>query len=349
MGQDRGLAAGASCREPVNLEARSVSDDGTSAACAEMSGLIEPFLDNLRIEDGLAANTLAAYRRDLLKLKEFLVSRDEREPARVTRPTMLLFLAHLKRSRLSVASTARCLAAIRGFYRYLRSQGLAGEDPLIGLDTPRSPTRLPRTLTQEEVSRLLELNHGSTPEGYRDAAMFEVLYATGLRVSELINLRISHVNLGAGYVLTVGKGGKQRIVPIGDLAREKVHAYLGSARTSLVKRRTSPYLFVTRRGRALTRQGFWKLLRTKARLAGMFTGISPHVLRHSFATHLLERGADLRSVQAMLGHASISTTQIYTHVQGERLKRIHTSLFPRKRRHQAARNQAQRVPRQSRP
>ncbi len=203
---------------------------------------------------------------------------------------------------------------------------------MIHLGAPRPWVKLPRTLTQNEVTKLLELVDGSRPEEQRNAAMVELLYATGLRVSELVNLELSQLNLAVGYVLASGKGAKQRVVPIGDLARRKVGAYLEMARGMLVKRRESPNVFVTRRGGKLTRQGFWKLLRLRARRAGISKPISPHMLRHSFATHLLDHGADLRSVQAMLGHARISTTQIYTHVERKRLKRLHSTLFPRKQR-----------------
>lgn len=203
---------------------------------------------------------------------------------------------------------------------------------MIGLSTPRPWMRLPKTLTQLDVNNLLELVDGSRPEGRRDAAMLELLYATGLRVSELVNLRLSQLNLAVGYVLATGKGAKQRVVPIGDVARQKIRRYLDKARGVLLKKRDSQHVFVTRRGMPLSRQGFWKLLRARAKQAGIAKLISPHMLRHSFATHLLDHGADLRSVQAMLGHASISTTQIYTHVERERLKRLHSDLFPRKSR-----------------
>ena len=203
---------------------------------------------------------------------------------------------------------------------------------MMHLGPPRPWVKLPRILTQSEVTMLLERAGGSRPEGQRDAAMIELLYATGLRVSELVNLELSQLNLAVGYVLAFGKGAKQRVVPIGDLARRKVAAYLETARSRLMKTRQSPHVFVTRRGGKLTRQGFWKLLRVRARKAGISKPITPHMLRHSFATHLLDHGADLRSVQAMLGHARISTTQIYTHVERERLKRLHSALFPRKQR-----------------
>ncbi|MGH7231866.1 MAG: tyrosine-type recombinase/integrase, partial [Nitrospiraceae bacterium] len=206
-------------------------------------------------------------------------------------------------------------------------------NPMRSVEAPRRWARLPRTLTHRDVARLLDLKGRSRePEETRDAAMVELLYATGLRVSELVNLELPQLNRAVGYVLATGKGGKQRVVPIGDVAREKIDTYLLNARGVLMRNRQSPHLFVTRRGNKLTRQCFWKLLGARARQAGIAQPISPHMLRHSFATHLLEHGADLRSVQAMLGHAKISTTQIYTHVEHERLKRLHTDFFPRKHR-----------------
>lgn len=282
------------------------------------------------MEGGLATQTIQAYRRDLGKLQRFLAARGAAGPQEVSRTSLASFLNWLRMTRLAPASIARCMAGVRAFYRYLCREGLASEDQLLGLETPRPGRRLPRTLTAEETTALLDLGEGRTPEHVRDAAMAELLYATGLRVSELVRLQLAQVNLAAGYVLTMGKGSRQRFVPMGDVARQKLQHYLAAARPSFLRRNASPYLFVTRRGGAMTRQGFWKILRGRARMAGITGALSPHVLRHSFATHLLERGADLRSVQAMLGHASISTTQIYTHVERGRLKRVHSELFPRK-------------------
>jgi len=297
-----------------------------------MQTRVEQYLDELRVEGGLARNTLEAYRRDLRKFLAYLVTLGMDDPATATQQTLSGFLAHLKESTLAPASTARCVAALRGFFRFLCREGLATRNPMINLGAPRPWGRLPRTLTQDEVTQLLDLHTGKRPEEIRDAAMVELLYATGLRVSELVSVEVPHLNLEVGYVLASGKGGKQRIVPIGEPARRKVSAYLDLARGTLMRRRVSPFVFVTRRGTKLTRQCFWRVLRDRARRAGISRRISPHMLRHSFATHLLEHGADLRSVQAMLGHASIATTQIYTHVERERLKRVHSELFPRKQR-----------------
>ncbi len=311
-----------------------VGNDPTCAASGDtqFTPLIERFLEDARVEGGLAMQTIEAYRRDLGKFQHFLAARGVTSPRVVARPILALFLNELRMAQLAPASIARCMAGVRAFYRYLCREGLASEDQLVGLQTPRPGRRLPRTLTTEEITALLDLGEGRTAEHVRDAAMVELLYATGLRVSELVRLQLAQVNLAAGYVLTMGKGSRQRIVPMGDVARQRLQRYLALARGAFIRRKESPYLFLTRRSGAMTRQGFWKILRSRARMAGVSGVLSPHVLRHSFATHLLEGGADLRSVQAMLGHADISTTQIYTHVERGRLKRLHSELFPRKRR-----------------
>ncbi len=297
-----------------------------------LAGLIGRYLSYLRIEGGLSPQTLEAYRRDLEKFMSFLLAQGIHRPADVTRHTMADFFVHLKRLRMAPASTARCLAALRGFFRFLVREGLVRENPTVGLNSPRQGMRLPAVLAPREVTALLDWEGKSGPEGVRDAAMIELLYATGMRVSELVGLRMTDLNLDAGYVLATGKGSKQRLVPMGEVAKCKIMRYLRNGRAELLKNRESAYVFITRRGRPLTRQGFWKLLRLRAAAAGIAKTISPHMLRHSFATHLLDRGADLRSVQAMLGHANIATTQIYTHVERERLKRLHAQYFPRKQR-----------------
>lgn len=301
--------------------------------------VIERYLTDLRIEAGLADNTLEGYRRDLRKFQVFLAGRRIEDPAGITRPVMSEFLSRLKRANLSPASTARCLAALRGWFRFLGREKLIQQNPLLTLKSPRPWARLPKVLSQGEVDRLLEFRdprQAARLEDLRDAAMVELLYATGLRVSELVQLELKQLNLAVGYVLASGKGSKQRVVPLGDMARRLLAAYLEQARDALIKGKTAREVFVTRRGARMTRQGFWKALRGRARKAGIAKPISPHMLRHSFATHLLDHGADLRSVQAMLGHARITTTQIYTHVERERLKRIHAELFPRKRRRKGA-------------
>jgi integrase/recombinase XerD len=219
--------------------------------------------------------------------------------------------------------------AIRGFYRFLSQEKILPLDPSKLVDLPKTTLKLPDVLSIPEVQRLLNAPDGPKPSRVRDAAMLELLYAAGLRVSELVHLRIQDVQLEAGFVRVIGKGSKERIVPIGQYAREKIKFYFEHARGRLVKDRSSAYLFVARAGRPLTRQGFWKLLRQYARTAGLFKKVTPHSLRHSFASHLLEGGADLRAVQIMLGHADISTTQIYTHVTRERLRELHRRFHPR--------------------
>lgn len=296
--------------------------------------LIDRYLSELRIEGGVSRNTLEGYRNDLGKFASFLKARRIRDPARVMRRTVSDFVGELSRHKLSPASIARCVSALRGLYRFLCKERFVRENPVVDVTTPRPWLRLPKTLSADEIDRLLRVAAGKKPEHLRDAAMLELLYATGLRVSELVALDQARLNLEVGYVLVSGKGNKQRVVPMGDPARRKLERYLEEARLSLLKGRSSPCVFVTRRGGRLTRQGFWKLLRVRARQAGITKPISPHMLRHSFATHLLDHGADLRSVQAMLGHADISTTQIYTHVERARLKQVHRELFPRKTRRQ---------------
>jgi len=296
-----------------------------------MDSHVDQYLTSLRVEGGLAQNTLAAYRRDLQKLEHFLKHKGKDNPNDISKELLQGFLAYLKTTGLSPSSVSRCLAAVRGFYRF---HGVEQEKPGIFSPLTSSPKRwmrLPKVLSEAEVTNLLELPISQGPEDLRDSAMVELLYATGLRVSELISLERSHLNLEIGYVLATGKRDKQRVVPIGDKSRNVLMRYLDEARPSFLKKKVSQSLFVTRLGRSFSRQGLWKVLRGRAQRAGIAKAISPHMLRHSFATHLLEHGADLRSVQMMLGHSSITTTQIYTHVEQARLKRIHTALFPRKR------------------
>ena len=303
----------------------------------ETLALIDRHLSELRIEGGVSRNTLEGYRYDLGKFASFLKVQRIRDPARATRRTVSAFVGELSRHKLSPASIARCVSALRGFYRFLCKERFVRENPVMDVTTPRPWLKLPKTLSADEIDRLLRVAAGKKPEHLRDAAMLELLYATGLRVSELVGLEQARLNLDVGYVLVSGKGNKQRVVPMGDPARRKLERYLEEARLPLLMGRTSPSVFVTRRGGKFTRQGFWKLLRARARQAGITKPISPHMLRHSFATHLLDHGADLRSVQAMLGHADISTTQIYTHVERARLKQVHHDLFPRKARRAAGR------------
>lgn len=291
---------------------------------------IEEFLASLRIEGGCSQHTIDAYRRDLKKYSKFLAAHGCSDPGGVTRALVLSFLDELRSAGLAAVSIARCLAALRSFYRFIEmDSSSAWLTALTG--APKPWARLPKTLSEREVTNLLDLPIGPEPEHLRDAAMVELLYATGLRVSELVQLTVGQVNMEVGYVRAFGKRGKQRIVPLGENARQLLVRYLEIARPRLLRTRPSQALFLTRLGRPFTRQGFWKMLRGRAALAGITKPLSPHMLRHSFATHLLEHGADLRSVQMMLGHASIATTQIYTHVEHVRLKRIHSQFFPRQR------------------
>jgi integrase/recombinase XerD len=293
--------------------------------------MVERYLTHLRIEGGLSINTLEAYRRDLLKFQTYAHRIGVPFPAQMTSDTVTGFLRSLKEARLSHTSSARCLSAVRGWLRFLRQERVIDEDPAVGLASRRRGIKLPRILSQREVEALLDLPVQATREDQRDRAMVELLYATGLRVSELVMVEVAKINLDVGYVLVTGKGSKERFVPMNDQARSAVRHYLDEVRPRLLKQRLSRFLFVTSRGTPMTRQAFWKLLRRRVRRAGITKSISPHMLRHSFATHLLEGGADLRSVQAMLGHATIATTQIYTHVERERLKQVHDRFFPRKR------------------
>lgn len=288
---------------------------------------LDRYLDYLVAERGLAGNTVASYRRDLELLRRVLGEGRPLEDAR--REDLLRALRRFREEGRSPRSVARWLAAVRGFFSFLRREGTVTEDPAVTLDSPRPWRTLPRVLTTEEVDRLLAAPDRTSPLGMRDAAMLEVLYATGLRVSELVGLRVANVRIEAGFLRCSGKGERERIVPLGEEAVAAVRDYLSGSRRELLRGRSSERLFVNHRGGPLTRQGFWKVLRRHAGRAGIRTRLSPHTLRHSFATHLLEHGADLRSVQLLLGHADISTTQIYTHVNRERLRRLYTNFHPR--------------------
>jgi integrase/recombinase XerD len=294
------------------------------------SALLDHFVTFLRAERNLAAKTVDAYALDVRTYLEHLAQRGVTVEGAV-REDVLEHLAFLGNQGLSPRSRARHLAALRGFHKFLEDEKLAPKNPTEDLDTPRHARKLPVYLTVEEIDRLLAAPDETKLAGCRDRAMIEVLYATGLRVSELLKLSINDVNLVDGYVLAFGKGSKERVVPIGRHAIEKVKAYLAGPRAAILKGREARALFVTPRGKGFSRMGFWKLLRRYARGAGIAKPLSPHKLRHSFATHLVERGADLRAVQAMLGHADLSTTQIYTHVDAQRLRTVHQLHHPRGR------------------
>jgi integrase/recombinase XerD len=283
---------------------------------------IDRFTQYLRIEKGLSLNTLSAYGRDLTLYAEYL---QERDVANVEPETVSGFITFLYDQGRKARSAARALSAVRGLHRFLILEGATSENPTAVVELPKAWSPLPHFLTFDEVDRLLAAPDTSTPSGLRDRAMLEVLYATGLRVSELVGLTLDAIDLDNSFVRTIGKGDKERIVPLGESAIASVREYLAEGRL----KQTSPYLFLNYRGKRLTRAGFWLILRGHGERAEIQKKISPHMLRHSFATHLLERGADLRSVQLMLGHADISTTQIYTHVIRERLKQIYQSHHPR--------------------
>ena len=296
---------------------------------------IDRYLTGLISERGLSANTVEGYRRDLTKLQAFLRGEGRDDPASLTRADIPQLLGFLRGQWLAAPSVARSLAAFRGFYRFLLREGAVHHDPFLNVTVSKASQRLPKALSFAEIQRILdaparrEPGTKRHPEALRDDAMLEVLYATGLRVSELIKLDLGEVNAAAGFLRAIGKGSKQRVVPLGAVALRKLRRYLEGGRPLLLKTRTSNRLFVTRAGKGMTRQGFWKILRRCALAAGIRRPISPHMLRHSFATHLLEGGADLRVVQTLLGHANISTTQIYTHVEKERLKQLHKRHHPR--------------------
>ena len=291
---------------------------------------LDLFLDHVRVEKGLSPNTVEAYGRDLQRYLDFLADREAAGPEKAGRATIMTHLLQLSQDDVGPRSRARALSALKGFYAFLVKEGLLKENPAGDIESPRHMVYLPRTLSEKEVDALLAAPDVDTPGGLRDKAMIELLYATGLRVTELISVQTGLINLEAGYIRTMGKGSKERLIPVGDEANGWIARYLKQGRQAFLKEgRTSPYLFLSRRGQKLSRQYFWRKIKEYAQTAGIGRTISPHTLRHSFATHLLARGADLRSVQMMLGHADISTTEIYTHVTRERLKKIHRDYHPR--------------------
>jgi integrase/recombinase XerD len=285
------------------------------------------FLDYLAVEKGLAKNTLASYGIDLRHFGHWLGDQ-KLETDGVQRVQIVRYFQSLRSSGISARSVARALAAIRGLFRFLVAERHLEHDPTENLENPKLWTTLPKSLPPAEVEALLAAPDGETPAGLRDRAMLELLYATGLRVSELIRVRIDDLVMDAGYLRTMGKGSKERIVPFGDAARDAIVAYAERGRSDFDKH-GDPHLFLSNRGRPMSRQSFWMKIVKYARQAGIKPHISPHVLRHSFATHLLENGADLRSVQMMLGHSDISTTQIYTHVSRARLQKLYDQFHPR--------------------
>ncbi len=290
---------------------------------------LDRFLHYLIVEKGLSKNTIEAYSHGLNRFLNYLRGKGTEEVREISKFDIREFLLFLKRKGLSSKTLARNLVSIRVFLRFLTEESILSANPAEEIESPKTAKTLPEILSLEEVETLLEQPDPQIPQGMRDRAMLEMLYATGMRVSELTRLQVNHVHLDAGYVLVYGKGSKERIVPIGNEAIKWARRYMGETRERLLKKRESPFLFVNRSGKPMSRQYFWKSIKAYGRRAGIRKRITPHLLRHSFASHLLERGADLRSVQLMLGHADISTTQIYTHVTGERLKKIHQRYHPR--------------------
>jgi len=289
--------------------------------------ILQVFLEFLSVEKGLSSNTVLSYSRDMKKLFQFF--KKEKLPwSKAGEEDLIRFIHHQSRSGLSARSLARLISSLRCFYKFLVLDGVIKKNPAVSLSSPKTWFSLPKFLTVKEVESLLKQPDDKDIRGIRDKAMLELLYATGLRVSELVSLKTNDLNLEEGFLLCLGKGGKERIVPIGDSAARAVRNYLDEARPLLLKQ-LNEFLFLTYRGSAFTRQGFWKLLKAYAKKAGLDLKISPHILRHSFATHLLERGADLRSLQLMLGHSQITTTQIYTHVSRQRLRRVYDKYHPR--------------------
>ncbi len=303
-----------------------------------MEHLLDAFVAYLRAERGSSAKTVDAYAADVRGYLASLKRQGVADIARSERGHVLEHLSSLARRGLSARSQARHLSSIRSFHAFIEREGHCPHNPAKDVDRPRFRRPLPRYLTLDEVERLLAAPDERHAEGARDRAMLELLYATGLRVSELVGLSVNAVNLEAGYVIASGKGAKERMVPVGRVASERLRAYLSGMRQAILRGRAARALFVTRRGKPFTRMGFWKLLRRYALKAGIRTPPSPHQIRHSFATHLLERGADLRAVQAMLGHADLSTTQIYTHVDRARLRAVYDAHHPRSRRVPAQRS-----------
>lgn len=307
---------------PIKSTVTDTGDSGSAEA------IIDKFLDAIWMERGLSANTLGAYRADLVCLRRWLAQRDV-SVMYAARSDLLAFIAWRTEQGAKPRSTARQLSSFRRFYRFLLRDRIIQEDPTLKIDMPRIGRSLPQSLTEAEVEALLAAPDVSDPLGHRDRTMLEVLYATGLRVSELINLRQSEINLNQGVVRIVGKGDRERLIPIGEEAQNWLHEFISGPRTEILLERQTDYLFPTRRGDRMTRQAFWHIIKRYAKHAEIGRKLSPHTLRHAFATHLLNNGADLRVVQMLLGHSDLSTTQIYTHVARERMKDLHAQHHPR--------------------
>jgi len=291
--------------------------------------LMDQYLNYLLIEKGLSANTLDSYRADLNRFADFLNAGGILSLCEADSPMILRHLISLRDSGMGPRSRARHLVTLRGFFKFLAQEKILERNPASRIDLPKSGLKLPDVLSVQEIDRILNMPNPQKPAGIRNAAMIELMYAAGLRVSELVTVKLQDVNLDGCCVRVFGKGAKERMVPFGQPARQKIDFYVTTVRPLLLRPHISPFLFVARAGKPMTRQGFWKILKLYAKAAGIAKVITPHSLRHSFASHLLEGGADLRSVQIMLGHVDISTTQIYTHVAREHLKRMHEKYHPR--------------------
>lgn len=295
----------------------------------QLDAFLTAFINYLLVEKGLSQNTLTSYKRDLKDFFLFLQSRSISDPASVTRHHITAYLIALRQQKKAASTCARHMAAIKSFFHFLTSERMISVDPTGSLETPKTAKTIPHVLSQTETDRLLEEPSAETDAGKRDKAMLELMYATGLRVSELINLNISNLNLEMGYLRCFGKGAKERIVPIGSLAEDALEAYIKGPRSRLIRKKGGDALFINLHGTRLTRQGFWKILKAYAGRSGINQVITPHTLRHSVATHLLENGADLRTVQELLGHADITTTEIYTHLTKNHLKEVYDHCHPR--------------------
>jgi len=304
------------------------SADSRTGLPKDPKALIDRFLDAIWMERGLSENTLGAYRADLLALQQRLADKSV-DLVDASRADVMDYIAWRVQGGAKPRSTARQLSSFRRFYRYLLREGAIGDDPTANIAMPKIGRALPQSLTEEEVDALLAAPNVTEPLGHRDRAMLEVLYATGVRVSELINLKMSQINLNQGVLRIVGKGDRERLIPLGDEAQDWIREFIEGPRIEILLERQTDFLFPTRRGDRMTRQAFWHIIKRYAKKAGVAKKLSPHTVRHAFATHLLNHGADLRVVQLLLGHSDVSTTQIYTHVARERMKELHSRHHPR--------------------
>ncbi|MGX7389886.1 site-specific tyrosine recombinase XerD [Dolosigranulum pigrum] len=292
---------------------------------------LEEYIIYLKIERGLSANTVTSYKRDIEKYLTFLMEKKITQLDEVSRFEILDFLQTLRQSGAADNSIIRMVSSLRKFHQYVKRESIVSDDPMQLIDTPKKASTLPKAISPQAVEQLLEAPDTTTPLGVRDRTILELMYATGLRISELVNLKLSDMHLTMGFIQTMGKGEKERIIPLGEFANQWLEYYLDGARVYLQDQspETSEYVFLNSRGKGLSRQGVWKKVKQLALEAGIDQNVTPHTLRHSFATHLLENGADLRMVQELLGHADISTTQIYTHITKTRLKQVYSDYHPR--------------------